>query len=517
MNDKTLLNLKPYNSGKPRLRLAPSPTGFLHLGNFRTALFGYLLAKKWGGEFILRLEDTDRERLVEGSLESLLAVMSRCGLSFDESPKLGGPVAPYVQSERLELYKQVADYLLSQGKAYRCFCTSEELEAMRQEQAANKLPPRYDRRYRETPEEEIKTKLEAGEPYVIRHKMPLEGEVVVKDDLRGETTFKASELDDYVLLKSDGWPTYHLASVVDDYLMGITHVTRGVEWLPSLPKNVSLYRDLGWPEPIFIHLPLILNKEGGKLSKRQGDVFVEDFLNKGYLPEALINYTALLGWHPKEKREEGKGKGDDEIFSLKELEELFDLNGLGVSPAVFDLEKLDYYNGYYLRQIDLNDLLKRAEPFMEKLLDEDSANGTKIAEYKRGEEFIKKALELERSRLVRLDEIPEILTYLFLDEVHYEAELLNWKNIEKAELKNNLALVKNLLSSIDKQTWDLDNLNKAVIEKLKEDSLPLGPYLWPLRVSLSGKKASPGPLEIAFVLGKDETLDRLEKALARLS
>ncbi len=331
-------------STKIRLRLAPSPTGFLHLGTLRTALFGYLLAKKWKGQFILRIEDTDQKREVEGAAESLMRVFNKIGISFDEGPSIGGEYGPYIQSERAELYQKYAHSLVEKGEAYYCFATAEELEAMREKQIANHQPPRYDRSYRDYSLDEAKKRIAQGDAFVVRHKLPLEGEVIVHDELRGDISFETADLDDYVLLKSDGLPTYQLASVVDDHHMEISHVTRGDEWLPSLPKNILLYKSFGWTPPKFIHLPLILNKVGGgKLSKRKGDVFVENYLDKGYLKEALINFVAMLGWHPKDEQE---------FFTLDELENIFDIDGLGISPAIFDPEKLDFVNGHYIRSMN---------------------------------------------------------------------------------------------------------------------------------------------------------------------
>jgi len=325
---------------KIRIRFAPSPTGFLHIGNFRVALFDYLIAKNLNGELILRIEDTDSKREVEGAADKLIKVLDDFKIKFDEGPHIGGNFAPYTQSERIDIYKKYSDQLLNEGKVYRCFCTEDRLTEMRADQEARKLPPRYDRLCRDLSAAESDKRAAAGEPFVIRQKMPLEGKITVHDELRGDITFDATDLDDQVLIKSNGIPTYQFANVIDDHTMEISHVTRGDEWLSSYPKNILLYQALGWTAPKFIHFPLILNKEGGKLSKRKGDVFVEDYLAKGYLPEAIINFCALLGWHPK---------GDNEILSLDELVKEFFVSGIGISPAVFDIEKLNYYNGYYIR------------------------------------------------------------------------------------------------------------------------------------------------------------------------
>src|SRR5680860_362165 len=277
-----------------RLRFAPSPTGFLHIGNLRTAFFGYLIAKSLGGKFILRIEDTDQKREVAGSATSLLKILAWVGIKFDEGPGIGGEYGPYIHTARLEVYKKLANELIEQGKAYRCFCSAERLTVMRAEQEKNKKPPRYDRTCRELSAAEIEQKINAGDNFVIRQKMPLTGEVLVFDELRGEIKFAAADLDDHVLIKSNGIPTYQFASVVDDHLMEISHVTRGDEWLASFPKNILLYQAFGWTPPKFIHLPLLLNKTGGKLSKRQGDVFVEQYKDKGYLPEACLNFCAIF-------------------------------------------------------------------------------------------------------------------------------------------------------------------------------------------------------------------------------
>ncbi len=489
------------SSPKPRLRLAPSPTGFLHLGNFRTALFGYLLAKKWGGDFILRIEDTDSKREVEGAVESLLSVFAKMGLRFDEGPQLGGPVGPYIQSERLEIYREHAQRLVSEGKAYYCFATPEELEAMRAEQTAAKLPPRYDRRYRDVPLAEAKERAARGDTYVIRHKMPLSGDILVHDELRGDITFPAAELDDYVLLKSDGGATYQLASVVDDHLMGITHVTRGDEWIPSLPKNITLYADFGWKPPVFIHWPLILNKGGGKLSKRQGDVFVEDYLAKGYLPEAIINFCALLGWHPKDEQE---------FFTLAELEQVFDLNGLGTSPAVFDTEKLDSINAQYIRRKTPAELLPLALPFLEPYL-------VTAASHKKESAFLEKAVAIEQSRLKNVSEIGEAAAFLFLDSIDADPALLVWKKMTPEQTAKNLQELVSALEHIPADDWSAGELERIIVTQLKAEEKPLGDYLWPMRVALSGKKASPGPFEIAAILEKDEALAKIKQAIGILS
>jgi len=480
-------------NNKVRLRFAPSPTGFLHIGNLRTAFFGYLIAKSQGGKFILRIEDTDSKREVEGAVESLLNILNWIGIELDEGPgEISGDFGPYIQSQRLGIYKEYVEKLLSEEKVYPCFCSEERLTKMREEQIAAKKAPGYDRHCRSLSKEDVMAKITAGEKYVIRQKMPLEGEVKVYDELRGEIIFKASELDDHVLIKSNGIPTYQFASVVDDHLMKISHVTRGDEWLGSFPKNILLYQAFGWQPPLFIHLPLLLNKTGGKLSKRQGDVFVEEYKSKGYLKEAIINFCALLGWHPKD---------DKEILSLKELEETFSISGLGSSPAVFDLEKLDYFNAYYIRQKKTEELSEILKPYLK----EANLNIDDL----RLENFV----SLIKDRLKKLSDAPEAISFFFkLSE--YDKELLAWKNMSPEEAKNNLSEVLQKLESFSKSDWQKEKLELNILSWIKEEKEGKnGNYLWPMRVALSGLKNSPSPFEIAWALGKEESLLRIKTAL----
>ncbi|MFA4942716.1 MAG: glutamate--tRNA ligase [Patescibacteria group bacterium] len=476
-----------------RLRFAPSPTGFLHVGNLRTALFGYLLAKSLTGQFILRIEDTDQKREVTDAAEKLLSILAWVGINFDEGPHIGGPFAPYTQTERVDIYKQYVQELLDKKMAYHCFCTSERLEEMRNQQIADKLAPRYDRHCRDLSKEEVEQKIKAGEKYVIRQKMPLDGEVVVYDELRGEIKFQANDLEDHVLIKSDGIPTYHFAAIVDDHLMEITHVTRGDEWLPSLPKNILLYQAFGWNPPKYIHLPLILNKTGGKLSKRQGDVFVEDYKTKGYLPEAIINFCVLLGWHSKD---------DKEIYTLSELTKVFDIKGLGSSPAVFDLEKLDFFNGYYIRQKSLTELANLCRPY---LIDTpvDQAD-------------LEKIVGLAQDRMKKLSDIVELTEFIFTKELDYDKDLLIWKSLTLEDIKNNLQEVKEILEKIDITNWNKEYLESHLIEYIKSHDKKIGDYLWPLRVALTGLKNSPGPFEVADALKKPESLKRVDDAINRI-
>lgn len=476
-------------SKRPRLRFAPSPTGFLHIGSLRAALFGYLLAKSQGGTFLLRIEDTDQKREVAGATESLIRVLKTMGIEFDEGPHVGGKYGPYIQTQRLDIYQKYSKQLLKEGKAYRCFCSEERLTEMRAAQEAKKEAPRYDRRCRDLSAAEAETKIKAGEKFVIRQKMPLDGEVKVYDELRGEIIFKAADLDDQVLIKSDGIPTYQFANVIDDHLMEITHVTRGDEWLGSFPKNILLYGDFDWTPPKFIHMPLILNKVGGgKLSKRKGDVFVEDYLAKGYLPEALINFCVLLGWHPK---------SDQEIWTLEGLKKDFSINGMGASPAVFDTDKLDYYNSYYLRQKSVPELAALCLPYLKEA-------GRDISDT----EKIQKFVALAQDRLKTLSEIITATDFLF-ELPDYAPELLAWKNITLENAKANLRPLKEALENIKANAWNKDHLEKTILSWIKETGGKNGDYLWPLRVALTGLKNSPSPFEVAAALGREESLRRI--------
>ncbi|HNX11023.1 MAG TPA: glutamate--tRNA ligase [bacterium] len=512
------------NNPAIRLRFAPSPTGFLHVGNLRTALFGYLIAKSQGGKFILRIEDTDQKREVKGAVKKLLEIMAWVGIEFDEGPYQGGEYGPYIQTQRLKIYQEQIEKLLNEGRAYRCFCSAERLEKMRQDQQKHQEAPRYDRHCRDLSPEKIAEHLKNGDRFVIRQKMPLDGEVKVFDELRGEIVFPAQDLEDHVLIKSDGIPTYQFASVVDDHLMAISHVTRGDEWLPSFPKNILLYQACGWTPPKFIHLPLILNKTGGKLSKRQGDVFVEDYRTKGYTPEALINFCVLLGWHPKTEK-------DNEIYSLAELKKIFSISGMGSSPAVFDLEKLNYYNGHYLRQKNIGELTESCLPYLikdkiisrgnilqrlfTKSVQDQKTYCNRLGQKKITRSELERIISLSQDRLKTLSEISELSRFLFLSKLDYNPELLIWKNMNREEAKNHLNFFLDILEKIPDTEWTKERMNEEIMERVKREELPAGEYLWPLRIALSGQKNSPGPAEIAWALGREGTLNRIKAAIAK--
>lgn len=481
-----------------RVRFAPSPTGSMHIGNLRTAIFDYLTAKSLGGKLILRIEDTDQKREVEGAIEQLTAILDWMSIKFDEGPNIGGEYGPYVQSQRLDIYNRHLDNLLKSGGAYRCFCTAERLEKMRQEQQEKKLPPRYDRMCRDLGEKEIDKRITAGEKFVVRQKMPIDGKVVVSDELRGEIKFQAADLDDHVLIKSNGIPTYQFANVIDDHEMKISHVLRGDEWISSLPKNFLLYQAFGWTPPKFFHLPLVLDKNGGKLSKRKGDVAVENYREKGYLPEALFNFCALLGWHPK---------NDVEILSAEQLIKEFNIKNMGVSPAVFDIEKLDYLNGYYIRHMEIRLLLNLCRPY---LFENINKTNDKI---KKTDDFLIKVIKIEQERLKILSEIGELTEFFFIDKLEFPDELLIWKKLTIEQAKENLKTVYGLLEKIPDNNWTNNSIGDDVMSYLNSKELKVGEYLWPMRVALTGRKASPSPFDVAEILGKKETLTRLKYSM----
>jgi glutamyl-tRNA synthetase len=481
-----------------RTRLAPSPTGYVHIGSLRTALYNYFLARQSGGQFIIRIEDTDRTRLVEGAVENLVEVFTDLGLEPDEGPVLEkgqlsyrGELGPYVQSERLDLYTKFAQKLLDAGHAYYDFATKEQLEEIREQKRKLKQPLKYDRSQAEFDQEKALARIEAGETAVIRLLVP-EGETVIEDAIMGKVVFNNAEVDDQVLMKSDGFPTYHLAVVVDDHLMQVTHVLRGQEWLSSTPKQILLYQMLGWDAPVFAHVPLLLNPDKSKLSKRQGDVAVEDYLKRGYLPEALINFVATLGFNPT---------ADREIYSVEELIELFDLSKVKRSGAVMNMEKLDWMNNQYLRALSPSELAEAVTPFVQA----DTAS-----------EVVRRALLVERERVNRLDEFQEKLTP-YITEPSYDPSILVWRKADaedaRVQLEGILAFIRDLDEGVFGET---DMIEKEVKGYIEENDLPNGNVLWPLRVALSGMERSAGPFDYLWVLGREEAVKRIEKALTLL-
>lgn len=493
-------------SEKPRVRFAPSPTGYLHVGGLRTALYNYLFAKKQGGTYILRIEDTDQKRYVEGAVESLVRSLDNMQVGADEGIVLEndtvvekGEAGPYVQSSRLSLYKEYIEKLLENGQAYHCFCTPERLEELRNEQSKNKQAPKYDKYCLGLSKEEVGERLASGMSHVVRlNVVPERGVVVFEDLVRGKVSIHVKDIDDQVLMKSDGFPTYHLANVVDDHLMGITHVIRGEEWLPSTPKHVLLYEAFGWEIPQFAHLPLLLNPDKSKLSKRQGDVAVEDYLAKGYLKEALINFVALLGWNP--------GKGNtQEIFSLDELVSVFDLSNVHKAGAVFDLKKLDWMNAAYIKKLSPDELYEKAKEG--GFLDTELLKNT-------NESTLKKVLAVEQERLTKLSDIGTTNPFFF-SEISYNKDLLRWKENDDTATKNALKQALKLLEELDETAWqELKVIEEKLLEAAGEKR---GDFLWPLRAALTGAERSPSPAQVAWVLGKEESLKRLEKAMSLLS
>lgn len=473
-----------------RTRFAPSPTGLMHIGGARTALYAWLVAKHFSGDFLLRIEDTDQARYSPEGLKSIFDGLDWLGLERDEDPIKGGPHVPYVQSERKDMYVAGAKQLMASGHAYRCFCTAERLEFMRKEQQAQHLPPKYDRTCLKLEREESDKRAVAGEAFVIRMRVPDEGTIVCQDIIRGQIEFKMSDLDDMVLLKSDGMPTYHLAMAVDDHEMEISHVIRGEEWLPSLPKHVLLYQFFGWEAPQFAHLSLLLNPGGGKLSKRQGSVSLQSFTEAGYLREALINFMVLLGWNPKSERE---------LFSLDDLIQEFDLANVNKAGAVFDTQKLDWFNGQYIRRKSPEELLELCRPWLPG--DQEDA-------------LLLKIVTIEQGRLGKLSDIQTSVA-LFTDaQVKYDPRLLAWKKMVPQIVVDRLTWVIQHIEQMNESDWTVAQIEANLKEHVAKDGLATGEVLWPLRVALSGRQNSPSPFELAWVLGRDKTLSRLQAALA---
>lgn len=473
-----------------RVRFAPSPTGYLHLGSLRTALFNYLFARHHGGKFILRIEDTDQSRKVEGAVENLINILNEMGLNYDEGPSVGGDYGPYFQSERLELYKKYCDELLANGHAYYAFETAEELDEMRKVQQMQGKQTMYDRRARHLTENEIKEKLASGIPYVIRLKVPLDEEIRFTDIIRGNVKIETNLVDDQVLLKSDGFPTYHLANVIDDHLMAITHIIRGEEWLTSVPKHILLYRALSWDVPQMAHVPLILNPDKTKLSKRQGDVATEDYLKKGYLKEALLNFMALLGWNP--------GDGEErEIFTKDELIKLFTIERVNSAGAVFNIDKLNWMNGEYIKSCDIDSLVLMIIPYL-------NAGGIDTGDM----EKTKRVVYAIKNYISRLDEAAEHA------KVYYKPVELSeeQKNIISAETSNQVfALLKSKITGLAEITTD--NFKPLLNEVQKETGVKGKNLFMPVRLALTGEEHGPELGLITYVLGREDVLKRLSAVL----
>ena len=479
---------------KIRTRYAPSPTGRMHVGNLRTALYAYLIAKHEGGDFLLRIEDTDQERYVEGATEIIYKTLEETGLIHDEGPDKDGGYGPYVQSERQKegLYLKYAKELIDKKQAYYCFCTPERLNSLRSNVNGEEIM-KYDKHCLSLTEEEIKKNLESGIPYVIRQNNPATGTTTFHDDIYGDITVDNLELDDMVLIKSDGYPTYNFANVVDDHLMGITHVVRGNEYLSSSPKYNRLYEAFGWEIPTYVHCPLITNEEHKKLSKRSGHSSFEDLIEQGYVAEAIVNFVALLGWSPEDDRE---------IFSLKELVEVFDYKHISKSPAVFDMVKLSWMNGEYLKKMDEEAFFKLAKPYIDKVI-------TKPLDIRKIANMVK----------TRIEVLPQIADHIdFFEELpQYDISMYTHKKM-KTDSENSLELLKEVLPILETtDDYSNDNLFGILSAFGKEHEYKTGFIMWPIRTALSGKQMTPaGATEIMEILGKDESIKRIKIGIDKL-
>jgi glutamyl-tRNA synthetase len=489
---------------KPRVRFAPSPTGFLHIGAFRTALFNWLYARHSGGQFILRIEDTDLARTVEGAVEDFTDGLQWLGMDIDEGPDVGGPYGPYYQVQRKALYQQYASQLIASGHAYHCYCTPERLDEMRKEQIANKLPPRYDRRCSYLTPAERATKEAAGESWTVRFAMPLEGETVVPDRLHGDMVFKNKDLDDTVILKTNGLAPYHLANLVDDHLMGITHVLRGEEWISSAPRHVQIYLALGWKPPLFYHLPNVMGKDKKKLSKRRNAPSWSDYKKQGFLPEAVFNFLALLGWAYDDKTE---------LFTREELINAFTLEKIGVSSGIYDADKLLWMNGMYIRKLSLDELVERTLPYMES----SEADGGLPDSVARplDRDYTTRVLALEQERLKTLGEAAHIVSFFYEKEIDYGLDILIQKKMDADSTREALLQTLSLLTGLD--TWEHAMLEEQLRGLLVTLNLKAGQLFSTIRTAVSGRTATPPLFEMMEVLGRDVCLHRIEQAIAKLA
>jgi len=477
--------------GEVRTRFAPSPTGYMHVGNLRTALYTYLIARKYGGKFILRIEDTDQERYIEGAIDVIYNTLKSCGLQHDEGPDIGGPVGPYIQTERREIYRRYAELLIKKGGAYRCFCEKDESEENPSDEKGIK---KYDGRCSRLSEEEVNRLLAEGRPYVIRQKIP-PGTTTFTDMVYGEITVDNETLDDNVLIKSDGLPTYNFANVIDDHLMGITHVVRGSEYLSSTPKYNLLYKAFGWEIPKYIHCAPVMRDAHNKMSKRHGDPSYEDLIKLGYLSDAILNYVALLGWSPG---------GEREIFRLPELVGVFDISGISKSPAIFDIAKLNHFNSEYIRSMSLEDFHSAALPYIREVVERPDIDTMAIA-------------EILQPRCEKLTDIPEKIDFLArLPE--YDTSLYVHKK-SKTDEKISLEMLNAALPVIEGiGGWTRENVHKALFELVEKLGVKNATLLWPLRIALAGKEVTPGgAVEICYILGKDEAIKRVQRGIKKLS
>ncbi len=470
-----------------RTRFAPSPTGYMHIGNLRTALYEYFIAKHNGGSFILRIEDTDRERYVDGATDIIYKTLEVAGIKHDEGPDIGGDYGPYIQSQRKNDYMKYALELIEKGEAYYCFCTKERLDSLR---AEGDVGVKYDRHCLSLSKEEIKENLKDGVPFVIRQKIR-PGKTTFKDEVYGEVTVDNEDMEDQILIKSDGLPTYNFANVIDDHLMNITHVIRGNEYLSSTPKYNLLYEAFGWEIPTYIHVAPVMKDAHNKLSKRNGDASFQDLIEKGYLPQAIVNYITLLGWAPSENKE---------IFTMDELIEAFDVKGISKSPAIFDPDKLKWMNGEYIKMLSSDEFFAMSKPVLEGCVKTPGID-------------LKAVSDMVKTRVSTVYDIPEMVD--FIDKLpEYDKSLYKHKKMKTNE-ENSLDFLRLIIPVLEETTdWDNDSLYGAMVNTAKENGLKNGQILWPVRTALSGKPATPcGASEICVLLGKEETLARLKKGL----
>lgn len=481
--------------GRIRTRFAPSPTGRMHVGNLRTALYAYLVAKHEDGDFILRIEDTDQERYLEGAVDIIYRTMEGTGLIHDEGPDKDGGVGPYVQSERQKkgIYLEYAKQLVDKGEAYYCFCDKERLDNLAEEVVDGKTVRRYDKHCLHLSKEEVEEKLASGMPYVIRQNVPVEGETSFEDELYGTITVSNAELDDMILIKSDGYPTYNFANVVDDHLMGITHVVRGQEYLSSSPKYNRLYQAFGWEVPVYIHCPTITNEEHQKLSKRSGHSSYEDLLEQGFLTEAIVNFVALLGWSPEDNQE---------IFSLEELVRAFDYRHISKSPAVFDMVKLRWMNGEYIKAMDFSRFKEMAMPYVKAVITR--------------EVKLDAILELVKTRIEVFPDIREHIDF-FEELPDYDVAMYTHKKM-KTNCENSLEILKEEYERLEKVTeWSFDCIHDTLMKYIEEKGIKNGTGLWPVRTAVSGKQMTPGgAFELLDILGREESLRRIRLGIQKL-
>lgn len=482
-----------------RVRFAPSPTGYLHIGGLRTALYNYLYARNNNGKFILRIEDTDQTRLVEGAIENLIESLHWAGIDYDEGVFIEdgkivqkGDYGPYIQSERLNIYRKYVDQLIESGHAYYCFCSKERLDAVRDEQKVKGLVPKYDGFCRSLTLDEAKSRIANGEEYVVRLKLPKSYDVHFTDLVRGDIVINTDDIDDQVLLKSDGFPTYHMAVVVDDHLMKITHIVRGEEWLPSTPKHIYLYEAFGWDKPVYVHLPTVLNKERKKLSKRHGDVSVDDFKEKGYLPEGLVNYLALVGWSPED---------NEEIISMDDLVEKFSFERVSKTGGIFDKDKLNWVNGHYIRDFDLGKITDLAIPYLvdANLIDENFA--------KNNREWVETLVDMVKESLSHISEVVEKVEFMFNNEIEMENE--EAEEMLKGEgTKSILEAMKEILNTVDQVD---EELSANMMKQIQKATGIKGKNLFmPTRVALTGSLHGPEFTKVLYLLGKENIIDRIQ-------